>query len=415
MDILLTLCYAVLLLIPQSHSASAPPSPSIPIISIPLYHNRMINNTIMEATTNAYPVIDAYATFLLIGTPVQIVFLRVDIGSPISWFQCAPCSSCYPMQRPLFITRASSTYKELGCYSDTCLIPMMRDQVFGNCTGWKCRYNVRSGNESRSFGVMVTDTLIFEHSNAEIKNFIMGCGDSYKGPFMTQFSGVFGLGRGPLSVQSQLNAKAFSFCPVRLGSGSDQPSSIEFYDHTLPFIEDNNSVMVPLKENDAHPYYYFLQFVGISINGFMLDIQSKVWGYGLNYDGGIIIDIGTTLTYLPSDAYSVFRSEVRRLDHDLVKKPGYDGLEFCYKDDPSNVYPTIEFYFENGNIAGENFVSYKLNNNQTLFQAEEGTICLSFAEGKSSALTVIGSNQLQGTLLTYDLVNEVLVFTYNKC
>ncbi|XP_057444236.1 aspartic proteinase CDR1-like [Lotus japonicus] len=305
----------------------------------------------MEATTNAYPVIDAYATFLLIGTPVQIVFLRVDIGSPISWFQCAPCSSCYPMQRPLFITRASSTYKELGCYSDTCLIPMMRDQVFGNCTGWKCRYNVRSGNESRSFGVMVTDTLIFEHSNAEIKNFIMGCGDSYKGPFMTQFSGVFGLGRGPLSVQSQLNAKAFSFCPVRLGSGSDQPSSIEFYDHTLPFIEDNNSVMVPLKENDAHPYYYFLQFVGISINGFMLDIQSKVWGYGLNYDGGIIIDIGTTLTYLPSDAYSVFRSEVRRVDHDLVKKPGYDGLEFCYKDDPSNVYPTIEFYFENGNIA----------------------------------------------------------------
>lgn len=57
---------------------------------------------------------------------------------------------------------------------------------------------------------------------------------------------------------------------------------------------------------------------------------------------------------------------------------------------------------------------FKLDNNQLIFSTKEGTICLSFAEG-NSALNVIGSNNLQGTLLTYDLVNEILVFTYNKC
>lgn len=265
---------------------------------------------------------------------------------------------------------------------------------------------------------MVSDTLNFEHSNTEVKEFIFGCGDSNEGTtFRTQFSGVFGLGRGPLSVQSQLHAKAFSFCPVSVGS--EKPSSLVFYD-TPPTIDqhgvgNSSIIMVPLRENSGYPYYYFLQFVGIGINGFMLDIQSRIWGYGLNYDGGVIIDIGTTLTYLPSDAYGVFRSEIQKIDHNLTKKPGYEGLEFCYKDDSSNVYPTIEFYFENGNIAGENFVSYKLNNNQMLFMVEEGTVCLSVVEGKSSALTVIGSNQLQGTLLTYDLVNEILVFTYNMC
>ncbi|KAJ1428146.1 Xylanase inhibitor, C-terminal [Sesbania bispinosa] len=356
----------------------------------------------MEATTDIYPVNDAYAIFLL-------------IGSPISWSQCDPCTNCYPMQRSPFNTQASSTFKKLGCYSDTCLIPKMRE-VFGHCTEITCRYNVKYHRESRSFGVMVTDTLNFEYSNIEVKDFIMGCGDSYEGPFWTQFSGVFGLGRGPLSVQSQLHASAFSFCPV--GHGSEKPSSLEFYD-TPPAVDQhgvgNSSIMVPLRENSAYPYYYFMQFVGIGINGFMLDIPSRVWGYGLNYDGGVIIDIGTTLTYLPSDAYSVFRSEIRRTDHNLTKKPAYEGLEFCYKDDPSNVYPSIEFYFENGNIAGENFVSYNLNNNQLLIRAEEGTVCLSFAEGKSSALTVIGSNQLQGTLLTYNLVDEILVLTFNKC
>ncbi|KAK7327643.1 hypothetical protein VNO77_21727 [Canavalia gladiata] len=390
-------------------------------LSIPLYRKAMLNESVMrhvrveypdkEATTDIYPTGDGYAMFLWIGSPVQIVFVRMDIGSPITWFQCYPCSNCYPMQRPPFNTHTSSSFRELGCYSNTCLIPMMRD-IFGNCTGWTCRYNVEYTKDSRSFGMIVTDTLNFENSNVEVKDFIMGCGDSYEGPFWTQFSGVFGLGRGPLSMQSQLNAKAFSFCIVSLGS--EKPSSLEFYD-TPPKENQHGSIMVPLRENSRYPYYYFLQFVGIGINGFMLDIQSTVWGYGLNYDGGVIIDIGTVLTYLPSEAYSEFRSEIHRTDYNITKKPRYEELEFCYKDDPSNVYPTIEFYFENGNIEGENFVSFKLNNNQKLFKVKEGIVCLSFVEAQNSALTVIGSNQLQGTLLTYDLVNEILVFTYSKC
>ncbi|TKY73242.1 Aspartic proteinase nepenthesin-2 [Spatholobus suberectus] len=423
MGISLTLWCALLTInIPVSHPAS-----SVPILSIPLYHRAMLNDTFMpharvhypntEATADIYPADDAYAMFLWVGTPVQIVFVTIDTGSPITWFQCDPCSNCYPMQRAPFNTRASSSFRELGCYSDACLIPTMRD-IFGNCTAWTCRYNVEYASakesQSRSFGVMVTDTLNFEHSNVQAKDLIMGCGDSYEGPFRTQFSGVFGLGRGPLSVQSQLHAKAFSFCIVSLGS--EKASSLKFYD-TPPKVDQhgNDSIMVPLSENSRYPYYYFVQFVGIGINGFMLDIQSRVWGYGLNYDGGVVIDTGTVLTYLPRDAYSVFRSEIRTTDGNLTKKPGYDELEFCYEEGPTNVYPTIEFYFENGNIAGENFVSFKLDNNQLLFRAEEGTVCLPFAEGKNSALTVIGSNHLQGTLLTYDLVNEILVFTYNKC
>ncbi|XP_017420177.2 protein ASPARTIC PROTEASE IN GUARD CELL 1 [Vigna angularis] len=415
MDNIFRLWFALLTIIRVSESAS--------ILSIPLYHRAMVKReTVMEheepnaeATADIFPADDAYAMFLGVGTPVQIVFLMIDTGSPITWFQCGPCTHCYPMRRPLFNSPASTSFRQLGCYDDTCLIPMMRG-IFGNCKGLSCRYNVEYDmkSQSRSFGVMVTDTLNFEHSNVEVKDFVMGCGNSFEGPFRTQFSGVLGLGRGPLSMQSQLHSKAFSFFLVSLGS--EKPSSLEFYE-TLPkqHGNTNKSIMVPLRENSRYPFYYFVQFVGIGINGFMLDIPSRVWGYGLNYDGGVIIDTGKVLTYLPSEAYNIFRSEILRTDGNFTKKKGYKELEFCYIESPTNVYPTVEFYFENGNIAGENFVSFKLNNRQLLITPHEGIVCLSFAEAKNSALTVIGTNHLQGTLLTYNLVDDIIIFTCNKC
>ncbi|MED6122418.1 hypothetical protein PIB30_039623, partial [Stylosanthes scabra] len=403
--------------IPLSTSSSSPtPTPPIvPKISIPLYHSQMLKPQ-MGAMVDTYPIDDSYALFLWIGTPVQIVFVQVDIGSPITWTQCDPCSNCYPMQRSPFNTKESSTLRELGCYSETCLDPRMKE-LLGNCTSWTCRYNVNYGKESSSFGTMVIDTLNFEHSNSEVKEFIMGCGDSYDGPYRAQFSGVLGLGRGPLSLQSQLNAKAFSFCLVSFGS--QKASTLEFYDR-VPQIDkhdlaNNSIIMVPLKENSGYPNYYFLQFVGISINGFMLGMKSSVWGYGLNYDGGVILDIGSTPTYLPREAYNVFKLEIHKVDHNLTRKPAHEDLEFCYKDEPSNVYPSIALHFENGNVAGENFVSFNINNNQMLFRVDEGTVCLSFVEGKYSNLTVIGSNQLQGTQLMIDLTKEILVLTQNKC
>lgn len=130
-------------------------------------------------------------------------------------------------------------------------------------------YDYANMSQSRSFGMMVTETLNFEHSNIQVKDFIMGCGDSYEGPFRTQFSGVFGLGRGPLSVQSQLHAKAFSFCVVSLGS--EKPSSLEFYDTPPPKPNQdgntNSFIMVPLSDNSRYHFYNFVQFVGIAING----------------------------------------------------------------------------------------------------------------------------------------------------
>lgn len=398
---------------PLSHS------PSLPLM-IPLYNTAMLKQQLyyhpqMEnATTNLYPDDSGYAVFLWIGTPIQIVFARVDTGTHFTWFQCGPCSGCYPQTRPLFDLRASTTLRELSRDSDTCRIPQMRDVFVFPQDSLSCRYNLKYTEQSRSLGKVVSDILTLVHSNTIIKEFVAGCGDSHEGPFRAHFSGLLGLGRGPLSLQSQLNAEAFSMCLV--SPASEKPSVLSFYG--APPAKEHygiDSIVVPLSQRERYPHYYFVQFVGIGVDGFLLEIPSRVWGYGLNYDGGVVIDTGSNVMCLPSEAYGILGSEIRRQMRNFTHRSGPEGLEFCYEDEASNVYPEIELYFENGSTEGENTVTLKLSVEQTVLKVEEGVVCLAFREGKDSALTVIGSTQLQGTLLTYDLANELICFTPKKC
>ncbi|XP_028763643.1 aspartic proteinase nepenthesin-2-like [Neltuma alba] len=367
--------------------------------------------SLSSPTIPLYPNVNGYAVFLWVGTPTQILLARVDTATPFSWAQCQPCSACYPQTRPLFDCRASATLRYLAGDSPTCRIPDMRD-VFLFPQGSSCRFDLKYAEKSRSLGRVVTDTLTLVHSDTILEQFVMGCADSHEGPFSAHFSAVLGLGRGPLSLQSQLRAEAFSLC-----LSSEKPSVMSFYGASPPKEHyDGNSIAVPLSQKDRYPHYYFVQFVGVGVDGFMLHVPSRVWGYGLNYNGGVIVDTGSNLMRLPTEAYSVFRSEIRRkmgnFRHRLVRP---EGLEFCYEEEPANVYPEIEFYFENGWIEGENFVTLKLSDEQIVIRPEEGVVCLAFREGEDPALTVIGNTQLLGTLLTYDLANDLAIFTPTKC
>ncbi|KAI4344038.1 hypothetical protein L6164_011315 [Bauhinia variegata] len=331
MVLILTYYFALLLTISRTHSTSAAPSFE-PLLSIP---------------SQSVPQRQCLAVFLRLGTPVQIILVTVDTGNHFPWSQCQPCSKCHPRFHPLFDPRRLSTMRDLTCDSDTCMIPEMK-RIFTNYYKGSCNYDVKYSEQSYSSGRVVTDTLTFTHSDTEVKDFVMGCGDYHEGQLRVHFSGVFGLGRSPLSVQSQLNAKAFSLCLVR--PISDKPTTLDFYEFPPKQNQyDSNPIMVPL----------------------------RVWGYGLNYDGGVVIDTGSTIMQLPSDAYRVVSSEISRTIRNLAYKAGHKGLglEFCYADDPSNVYPTVELYFENGSSEGERFVSLKLGTEQILYRPERGVVC----------------------------------------
>ncbi|KAF7838603.1 protein ASPARTIC PROTEASE IN GUARD CELL 1-like [Senna tora] len=401
---------------------SSPPhySPSLPLLTIPLYNHHHHHPQTELGTENLYPRDNGYAVFLLVGTPAQVLLLQVHTTVHFTWAQCSPCgATCYPQSRPLFDPHASTTLRQLTSDSDTCRIPQMQNVFIFPLGSSSCRYDLKYAGQSRSMGRVVTDTLTLAHSNRVLDGFVMGCGDSHEGPFKARFSGVLGLGRGPLSLPSQLEAEAFSLCFV--SPTSTIPSLLSFYKSPPPNYP-NGSFVVPLIQNERYPQYYFVQLAGIGIGGFMLDIPATVWGYGLNFvDGGVVVDTAADVMRLPSEAYGVFAAEIRTAMANFTSKVGPEGLEFCYDDEDGGeegalrVIPEMEIYFENGGNEGERLVTWKLSREQSTLKVGERMVCIAFGEGKNSALTVIGNRLLERTMLTWDLANDVLVFTPNAC
>ncbi|KAJ7956568.1 Protein ASPARTIC PROTEASE IN GUARD CELL 1-like [Quillaja saponaria] len=350
-----------------------------------------------------------YAAYFWVGTPAQMQVLHIDTGSRFTWLQCKPCPECHKQNLPVFDPSKSITYDELPCNSSTCKQQDM-DDIFQDCTKGSCKYFKGYGDNSISIGTVVSESLTFILSNIAVSNFVMGCGLWNEGLFSEHITGILGLGRGPFSLQNQMNATGFSLCLI--SPTSKTTSSLNVYGSPLNGY-GNTSIVVPLRDTDQrYSSFYLVEFTGIAINGWTLDIPSKVWGFG--YDGGVVIDTGSTLTYFPTDAYKVFRLEIERETQNLTRKPSEADMEFCYMDDPLNVYPVIELYFENGSDHGEFLTSLTLTKEQMLWKLK-GKVCLAFAEEKGSARTTIGNHQLYGTRLTFDLKQQVLVFTPNDC
>ena len=102
--------------------------------------------------------------------------------------------------------------------------------------------------------------------------------------------GIFGFGRGDLSVISQLSSRGitprvFSHCLKGDGNGGGKM--------VLGEIMDPSIVYSPLVPSEPH---YNLILQSIAVNGQLLPIDSAVFATSSNR--GIIVASGTTLAYL---------------------------------------------------------------------------------------------------------------------
>ncbi|XP_019228636.1 PREDICTED: protein ASPARTIC PROTEASE IN GUARD CELL 2-like [Nicotiana attenuata] len=191
--------------------------------------------------------------------------------------------------------------------------------------------------------------------------------------FSGTFSGIAGLGRrvstkaiGGYSLPSQLGSSIFALC---------LPSS-----------------------------------TSIVINDKVVPVDPSWWNNG---NQGVIVDSGTLISRFPHDFYIIFR-DVFRLevkDYEMVED-GVGPFDTCYKDDPygAEVYfPVVRFYF--GNISPSQ--ELMLVQERVVIQ-NAGFYCLGFF-GWNHNFSIIGTNQLQGTGLTFDTKNNVLTFSVDAC
>ncbi|KAE9621348.1 putative nepenthesin [Lupinus albus] len=257
---------------------------------------------------------------------------------------------------------------------------------------------------NRTFsGVLALDTITFESSSSEaipLQYMIFGCGHNNSGIFDDKMMGIVGLGRGPLSLISQIGpsfgGRRFSYCLVPYSYDNNLPSIMSFGSGSE--VVGDGVVSTPLITKEFKPFYY-VTLQGISVGDTYLYINSSS-------KGNMIIDSGATLTSLPQQLYNLLVDEVKK---QVPMQPITDDPQFadrlCY-----NVInlqePTITIHFQDADI--------QLKPIQTFYEEKVVYSCFAF-ESTSDDFGVYGNFVQTDYLIGFDLESEVVSFKATQC
>ncbi|KAG8371555.1 hypothetical protein BUALT_Bualt13G0100100 [Buddleja alternifolia] len=281
---------------------------------------------------------------LSIGTPPMPFSAILDTGSDLIWTQCKPCKHCFNQQTPIFDPKNSSSFSKSPCSSDLCkALPV------SSCISKDCEYAYEYGGDATTQGVLATETFTFDE--VSVPNLGFGCGLEQNGDF--DAAGLVGLGRGKLSLVSQLDEPKFSYCLPSFGSNRTSTLAIgseanAYANATTP----GDSIMnTPLIRNPSLASFYYVTLKGLTVGETLLPIDSSTFEIQPDGSGGMFIDSGTTLTFLEESAFNLVKEEFSN----QIKLPiNFDGdLELCFtlpaQGEPFEV-PRLKLHFQGADL-----------------------------------------------------------------
>ncbi|RVW24578.1 Aspartic proteinase nepenthesin-1 [Vitis vinifera] len=244
---------------------------------------------------------------LAIGTPAETYSAIMDTGSDLIWTQCKPCKVCFDQPTPIFDPEKSSSFSKLPCSSDLCVaLPI------SSCSDG-CEYRYSYGDHSSTQGVLATETFTF--GDASVSKIGFGCGEDNRGRAYSQGQGCKGI--STLLVGSEATVKS--------------------------------AIPTPLIQNPSRPSFYYLSLEGISVGDTLLPIEKSTFSIQDDGSGGLIIDSGTTITYLKDNAFAALKKEfISQMKLD-VDASGSTELELCFTLPPDGSpveVPQLVFHFE---------------------------------------------------------------------
>ncbi|EEE53164.1 hypothetical protein OsJ_35998 [Oryza sativa Japonica Group] len=279
-----------------------------------------------EAASGAAPPLVINIT---VGTPVaQTVSGLVDITSYFVWAQCAPYSLTY------------------------------------------------GGSAANTSGYLATDTFTF--GATAVPGVVFGCSDASYGDFAGA-SGVIGIGRGNLSLISQLQFGKFSYqllAPEATDDGSAD-SVIRFGDDAVPKTKRGRLDAIPAGTFDLRA----------------------------NGTGGVILSSTTPVTYLEQAAYDVVRAAVAsRIGLPAVNGSAALELDLCYNASSMAKVkvPKLTLVFDGGADMDLSAANYFYIDNDT------GLECLTMLPSQGGS--VLGTLLQTGTNMIYDVDAGRLTF-----
>uniref|UniRef100_A0ACD5ZM92 Uncharacterized protein n=1 Tax=Avena sativa TaxID=4498 RepID=A0ACD5ZM92_AVESA len=386
----------------RSTSSDAMSMPPVPPIVFPPTSSAPTGPAPAEAPTATIPDHPDLETVEFVvtvgfGTPAQQATLIFDTGSDVSWTQCQPCTGhCYKQEDPLFDPSKSSTYAVVPCGSPTCAL------AGGSCNGTSCLYSVEYGDDSSTEGTLSQETLTFTSSRA-FSTFVFGCGTTNLGDF-GDVDGLLGLGRGKLSLPSQTVSTfgaSFSYC---LPSFNTTPGYLSI---GKPAVTGKVQYTKMIKKT-FYPSFYFVELVSINIGGYVLPVPSTVFT-----NAGTLLDSGTSLTYIPPQAYALLRDRFKFTMKGNKPAPAFGELDTCYDfaGQSAIFIPAVSLIFSDGAIFDLNFYGIMIFPDEN----QPAIGCLAFVSGKGFPFSIIGNTQQRSTEVIYDVGAERIGFVPNSC
>ncbi|XP_057951082.1 aspartic proteinase CDR1-like [Malania oleifera] len=335
-----------------------------------------------------------YLLNISIGTPPTQILAIADTGSDLIRTQCAPCTNCYKQNAPLFSPKNSSTYKTISCITTACT--NYNSHRCGTSNG--CEYSTQYGDQSYNIGVLSTDTVNVGTAGGKpvsLPNTIFGCGYNNNGTFDENGSGIVGLGGGSYSAIAQMSSiigGKFSYCLMPICSKGS--SKMNFGADAA--VSGVGTVSTDLVSKSPDTYYY-LTLESISVGSEKVYfVSNSILTAG--EEGNIIIDSGTTFTFLPEEMYENFENAVKA-SIDLEPLENTEGL-LCYKSEKDIDVPVITVHFAGADV--------KLNALNTFMRLAKDTVCLSFVS--TSSLAIFGNLAQMNFLVGYDLDARTVLF-----
>uniref|UniRef100_A0ACD5U8B6 Uncharacterized protein n=1 Tax=Avena sativa TaxID=4498 RepID=A0ACD5U8B6_AVESA len=367
--------------------------------------------TVAAPTRKDLPNGGEYLMTLAIGTPPLSYSAIADTGSDLIWTQCAPCGSqCFKQPGQLYNPSSSATFGVLPCNSSTSMCAALAGP--SPPPGCSCMYNQTYGT-GWTAGIQSVETFTFGSTPADqarVPGIAFGCSNASSDDWNGS-SGLVGLGRGSMSLVSQLGAGMFSYCLTPFQDTNSTSTLLLGPSAALNGTGVRSTPFVASPAKAPMSTYYYLNLTGISVGTTKLPITPSTFTLGADGTGGLIIDSGTTITSLVDAAYQQVRAAVLSL-LTLPLADGSDstGLDLCFEL-PSETstppaMPSMTFHFDGADMVlpVENYMI-----------SDSGVWCLAMRNQTVGAMSTLGNYQQQNIHLLYDVQKETLSFTPAKC
>ncbi|CAN6362747.1 unnamed protein product [Urochloa humidicola] len=330
----------------------------------------------------------AYNMEFSIGTPPLKLLAQADTGSDLVWVKCGDCASCTPQGSVSYHPDMSSSFSKLPCSNPLC-VALQGAATGCSDSGAECDYRYAYGSSTDAHhytqGFLGNET--FTLGEDAVPGIGFGCTTMSEGGYGTG-SGLVGLGRGPLSLVTQLQAGAFSYC---LPSDPSKASPLVFGSGPLTGADVAST---PLLQTDDTYYTVNLQSVSIG----------SVSTAGTN----VVFDSGTTLTLLAEPVYTAAKNAILSQTALPLADHSANGYEACFVasgEEISNAAPKMVLHFDGADmdLAVDNYFR----------DMGDGSMC--WVVQSSTSLSIIGNIMQMNYNIRHDIDNFVLSFQPATC